>query len=108
MSRLPLWQTDWDQAEQEWEQQAQAAAQKKSLRSLKSLPQMPGITPETAGGLKWKSLKWMVMKDHHREILKGFLKHPFKYGWAFLKSVWRTKPYQRHGDFFLYGMNSLA
>lgn len=108
MARLPMWQTDWDQAEQEWDQQAKQAAQKRPLRGLTTLPQMLGITEETAKGLKWKSLKWMIFKDHKKEILKGFLRHPLKYGWAFLKSAWQTKPYKRQGDFFLYGVDSLA
>lgn len=107
MSRLPMWQTNWDQAEQEWDQRAQEAAQKKALRNLTTLPQMPGITEDTAKGLKWKSLKWMILKDHQKEIFKGFMKHPLKYGWAFIKSAWRTKPYKRQGDFFLYGIDSL-
>ena len=108
MSRLPLWQTDWDRAEQEWDKKSQKSAQEFPLRQLKTLPQMVGITPETAKGLKWKSLKWMIFKDHHKEILKGFFKHPLKYGWAFLKSAWKTKPYRREGDFFLYGIDTLA
>ncbi|MFI0434159.1 MAG: hypothetical protein ACH350_00340 [Parachlamydiaceae bacterium] len=108
MSRLPLWQTNWDEAELAWDRQACESARSFPLRGLKNLPQMPGITEETAKGLKWKSLKWMILKDHRKEILRGFLKHPLKYGWAFLKSVWRTKPYKRQGDFFLYGVDSLS
>lgn len=107
MAKLPMWQEDWEQAEQEWAQQARLAATKLPLKSLKSLPQMPGITEETAKGLKWKSLKWMIQKDHKKEIFKGFLKHPFKYGWALLKSAMQSKPYVRDGDFFLYGIQSL-
>lgn len=108
MSRLPMWQTDWDEAEQEWDQWAREASQKRPLKGLTTLPQMPGITEETARGLKWKSLKWMVMKDHKGEILRGFLKHPLRYGWELLKSALRSKPYTREGDFFLYGVSSLA
>lgn len=107
MSRLPMWQTDWDQAEQVWQQQAQRAAHHFPLKGLKTLPQMPGITEETAKGLKWKSLKWMLQKDDKGEVRRGFFKHPFKYGWAFLKSAWRSKPYKREGDFFLYHVDSL-
>lgn len=107
MPRLPLWQSDWDQAEQEWAQAAQEAAKEHPLKGLKSLPQMTGITDETARGLKWKSLKWMIQKDSHREILRGFLKHPLKYGWALLKSALKSKPYVREGDFFLYGVDSV-
>ncbi len=107
MSRLPLWQTDWKKAEQKWDQRAEEAARKMPLKKLKILPQMPGITEETAKGLKWKSLMWMIRKDKHGIILRGFLKHPLKYGWAFLKSAWRTKPFIRQDDFFLYGVESL-
>lgn len=108
MARLPLWQTDWDQAEEEWDRRAKNAAEELPLRGLKALPQMSGITKETANGLKWKSLKWMVLQDHHREVMKGFLRHPLKYGWRLLKSAWRSKSYLREGDFFLYGVGSLA
>jgi hypothetical protein len=108
MSRLPLWQTDWDRAEEEWNQKAQLAAQIQPLKGLKNLPQIPGIVEEDAKGLKWKSLKWMIVRDHRKEILKGFFKHPFKYGWNLLKSAIKTKPYKRQGDFFLYGVDSLA
>lgn len=107
MARLPLWQTDWEQAEREWKQQADEAAKRNPLRTLKVLPHMQGITDETAKGLKWKSLKWMVQKDHNHEIFRGFFTHPLRYGWAFLKSAIRSKPYIREGDFFLYGIQSL-
>ncbi len=102
-----MWQKDWDAAEREWEHKAREAAQKAPIKRLAVLPDMPGMTEETAKNLKWKSLKWMLTKDHQGEIRKGFLKHPFKYLWAFLKSAWQTKPYRRQGDFFLYGVDSV-
>ena len=68
---------------------------------------MPGITPETAKNLKWKSLKWMITKDHQGEIRQGFLKHPLRYGWKFVQSVFKKKPFTRDGDFFLYGVQSV-
>ena len=49
----------------------------------------------------------MILKDHKKEIFKGFIKHPFKHGWALLKSALRSKPYKRDGDFFFYGVDSL-
>jgi len=52
-----MWQTHWDQAEQEWNQRAQEAAKQHPLRGLKTLPQMSGITEETAQSLKWKKFK---------------------------------------------------
>ena len=108
MARLPLWQTNWEEAEQNWDQRAKEAGLKHPLRNLTNYPKMVGITEETANHLKWKSLKWMILEDHQKEILKGFLKHPLKYGWAFLKSVWKKKSYRREGDFFLYGIEKLS
>lgn len=107
MSRLPLWRKEWEEAEQVWDQQAEEARKCHPLKELKDLPQMVGIVPETARGLKWKSFKWMVQKDEGLNILRQFFKHPFKYGWRFLKSVIKPKSYRREGDFFLYGLSSL-
>lgn len=109
MSKLKLWQAHdtWEQAEAAWDAGAKEASCKTPIKGLKILPEMPGITPETAKNLKWKSLKWMITQDHAGEIRKGFFKHPLKYGWAFLKSVFRKKSYKRDGDFFLYGVESL-
>jgi hypothetical protein len=108
MAKLPMWQNHWDEAEQVWDTRAKAAAAVHPIKKLASLPQMPGITEDTAKRLKWKSLRWMIAKDHHREILKGFMKHPVKYGWEFLKSAIRSKPYFRRDDFFFYGVDSMA
>jgi hypothetical protein len=107
MTKLTLWQENWEEAEKAWDQKAQLASSKTPLKKLAVLPDMVGITPETAKHLKWKSLKWMLTQDHDWFILKNFFKHPFKYGWAFLKSCWQTKPYKREGDFFLYGVDSV-
>lgn len=93
--------------ESSWDERAAQAALEMPLKGLKQLPNMVGITPETARFLKWKSLKWMILKDHGRKILKGFCKHPIKYGWRYLKSLLRKKSYLRDGDFFLYNVESL-
>lgn len=107
MTKLKMWQADWEAAEKEWDQQAQEAAKTFPIKGLKTLPDMVGITPDTAKNLKWKSLKWMITKDHDGIILKGVLKHPLRYGWAFIKSAFQQKPYKRQGDFFLYGLRSI-
>jgi hypothetical protein len=108
MSKLKIWnaETAWKEAEEKWDQGAKEAACRKPLKGLARLPSMPGITEDTAKNLKWKSLKWMISKDDG-QILKGFLKHPFRYWWALLKSALRTKPYIRDEDFFLYGIQSI-
>lgn len=108
MSKLKMWQSHWDEAEREWDENAKHAAVNHPLKGLTSLPNMPGITEETAKNLKWKSLKWMILQDHLGEVRKGFFKHPLKYGWAFIKSAFQKKPYKRDGDFFLYGIKSLS
>lgn len=54
MGKLKMWKADWDAAENEWDQKAKEAAQKKPIKSLKVLPEMPGITEETAKYLKWE------------------------------------------------------
>ena len=108
MGKLQMWRGNWDEAEKEWDRGAAEMAAKHPIKGLKKLPNMPGITEETAKHLKWKSLKWMITKDHKREILRGFLKHPFKYGKAFFQSVVKKKSFKRDGDFFLYGLQSLS
>lgn len=107
MSKLKIWKESWEEAEQEWDKGAREAAVRRPIKGLATLPNMPGITEEAAKNLKWKSLKWMIKHDHKKEILRGFLKHPFKYGWALIRSALQTKPYKREGDFFLYGIDSL-
>jgi hypothetical protein len=109
-NKLKLWQehSSWEGAEAAWDAQAAEAAKKNPIKGLKQMPTMVGITPETARGLKWKSMKWMIAQDHDRKILKGFLKHPFRYGWALLKSLTKKDPYKRDEDFFLYGVDSVG
>lgn len=106
MTKLKMWKDNWEEAEAEWDQGAQEAAHIVPLKGFKSLPNMVGITEETAKNLKWKSLKWMLFKDNG-EIRRGFFKHPFKYGWRYLKSIFQSKSFKREGDFFLYGVDSV-
>src|SRR5215203_1683357 len=101
--KLKLYKSTFEGTEQEWDSGVKAAAESRPLKVPKSLPTMVGMTAETAKNLKWKSLKWIISKDHDRKILKSVLKHPFKYGWRWLKSALKGKPFKRQGDFFLYG-----
>jgi len=107
MSKLKLWQANWDEAEEAWDCQALKAAHQHPIKKLNVLPNMTGITKDAAKNLKWKSLLWMLSKDHQGEIWQGFKKHPFKYLWTFLKSAIKKKPFKREGDFFLYGVDSV-
>ena len=109
MNKLKIWndKTSWEQSEKEWDQGAALAAQKTPIKGLKQMPDMVGITLDTAKNLKWKSLKWMLFQDHTGGVRKGFLKHPFKYGWNFLKSLLKKKSFLRVDDFFLYGLKNI-
>lgn len=97
----------WEQAEKHWDYEQQQAAKEYPIKAIKKIPNMVGIIPETEKNLKWKSLKWMISKDHQRYIVKNFLRHPFKYGWNYLKSLFQKRSYTRDGDFFYYGLNNL-
>lgn len=97
----------WESAEAAWDKRSKEAEEKSPIKKLSRLPMMQGITDDTAKNLKWKSLKWMIAKDHDGKIFKGFLKHPLRYGWALIKSALKQKPYKRKGDFFLYGVDSI-
>lgn len=109
MSKLKMWEKypSWEEAERAWDCGTKEAAAAQPIKGLGRLPSMPGITGDTAKHLKWKSLKWMITQDTDRKILKGFLKHPLRYGWALLRSLIRKKSFIRKGDFFLYGLNSI-
>ena len=108
MSKLKLWNEHptWEAAEKTWDESSKEAATLHPIKGLKTLPVMPGMTPDTAKHLKWKALKWMILKDHQRKILQGFLHHPILYGWRFLKSFFKKKSFARDGDFFYYNITS--
>lgn len=106
MNKLRLWNqhSSWDQADEAWDKGAYEASERKKIKTLSQLPNMPGMTPETARFLKWKSLWWMIRKDTDGAIRKGVFKHPFRYGARYIKSFFQKKPFSRRGDFFLYGI----
>jgi hypothetical protein len=102
-----LWQDDWDKAEKVWDEGAKVQEKENPLKVLKSLPNMPGITADTAKNLKWKSLKWMVQKDENFQVLRHVLKSPFTHLVRYVRSLVQKKPYLRDEDFFLYGIKSV-
>lgn len=109
MSKLKLWKegASWESAEAAWDRSASEARKESPLKELSQLPNMPGMTPETAKNLKWKSLKWMILKDHGMQVFRQIVKHPIRYFCSFVKSAFKTKPYVRENDFFLYGVESV-
>ncbi len=109
MNKLKLWNAhpNWEKAEEEWDKNAKLAEECKPIKKLTVLPNMPGITPETAKNLKWKSFKWIIKEDRDLKILKSVLKHPFRYLSNYIKSIFKKKSYKKSGDFFLYGIDSI-
>lgn len=109
MTKLKLWKAypDWESAEQAWDKGAEEVKKDHPVKGIGKLPNMPGITPETKKGLKWKSLKWILLQDEEGRVLKRILRHPVRHLTAFLGSVFRKKSYLREGDFFLYGLKSM-
>lgn len=99
--------TDWEEAERSWDERAERVAKEHPLKLLKTLPQMPGMTEDTAKNLKWKSFKYMIMHDEDRKILKSVMKHPLKYGFRYVKSLIKPSSHGRDGDFFLYNIDSV-
>jgi hypothetical protein len=96
----------WKEAEIAWDKKALLLQKSHPLKVLQNLPSMPGVTPETARHLKFKSLKYLVKHDENRVIPRYFFKHPFEYGLRLIKSLLKKKSYQRQGDLFFYGVKN--
>ena len=101
-NKLKMWlpEKNWEEAEKAWDQAACEAEKEKPIKKLSQLPNMPGITSDTAKNLKWKSLKWMIAKDHQWKIFKHIMRHPLKYGWALIKSMVNRIPMYEMTIFF--------
>ncbi len=97
----------WESAQEAWEREAFTASQTLPLKTLPVLPKIPGITRDTARGLKWKSLLYLFKHDANKVIQRYVLRHPIRYGIAFLRSLLQRKSYTREGDFFLYGLRNM-
>lgn len=97
----------WEGAEKTWDQGAQEAEKNAPVKKLRVLPQMPGITEETAKHLKWKSFVYMLRHDTKRQILRHVLKRPFRYAYHYLRSLLKKRAYTRDEDFFFYGLPSV-
>ncbi|MEX1012920.1 MAG: hypothetical protein WD595_03150 [Waddliaceae bacterium] len=93
--------------EEAWDESSSKAALKQPLKGLKTLPKMEGVTKETSRFLKLKSLYWMLTQDHDRQVMRGFLTRPFRYGFNYFRSIFKNRSYIRDGDFFLYGIDAI-
>lgn len=109
MSKLKVWQSgiSWEEAEHVWDRESERLKASQPIKTLGTLPKMPGMTEETAKGLKWKSMKYLLSNDPKRVFPRYFFKHPLKYSLRYLKSVWKKRAYERQGDFFFYGVRGI-
>lgn len=110
MDKLKIWKSSisWEEAEATWDEKSAACATSHPLKTLSSLPRIPGITPDTARHLTLKSVKYLLLKDERRIFLRYFFKHPFRYGARFLRSAFKKKAHAREGDFFFYGIQDVT
>lgn len=99
--------TTLDESLEAWDTRAESARKEHPLKVLKNLPDIPGITKETAKNLTWKSLKWMIIKDKGMKVFGHVAKRPFHYLFGYLRSLFKKKPYIRDDDFFLYGIDNV-
>lgn len=106
---MKLWDrhSTWEEAEKSWDAGAKKQEESHPLKVLRHLPTMPGITKETARGLKWKSLKYLIQHDERRVFPRYFFKHPIKYSVKLIKSLLKTYSFLRDGDFFYYGIKGV-
>jgi hypothetical protein len=108
-NKLNIWnpQTPWEISEKAWDEKSSILNKSHPLKILTSLPKMPGITEETAKGLQYKSIKYLLFEDPKHIFLHYFFKKPFKYAYHFIKSALKKRSYKRDKDFFLYGIDSV-
>ena len=104
--KLKIWNpsTSWEQAEKTWEEGSKSARAEKPLKTLSSLPQMPGIAEKH---LKFKSLTYLLSHDSNKIFPRYIFKRPFTYAARWLVSVFKKKSYRRDGDFFLYNIRDV-
>lgn len=91
---------------QKWDEKAEELKKSHPLKTLKSLPNIPGIVKETRKNLKLKSLFYLLKHDKNKVFLRYFPKSPFRYAFRLITSFLKEKTYQREGDFFLYGIKN--
>ncbi len=92
--------------ESTWNEKAQTLQKSHPLKTLKSLPIMDGITPDTAKNLKAKGLFYLLKHDTNKIFLRHFFKRPLRYAVSLLRSYLKTSSFSREGDLFFYGLSS--
>src|SRR3989339_1180986 len=92
--------------ESSWNERAEALKKSHPLKTLKTLPKMEGITPDTAQNLKAKGLFYLIKHDKNKIFLRHFFKHPLRYAGALIQSYLKPSSFERKDDLFFYGLPS--
>ena len=90
--------------ESSWDLKADTLRKSHPLKTLRSLPKMAGITPQTNRFLKGKGLFYLIWHDKNKVFLRHFFKHPVLYSLALLKSYLKKESFTRQKDLFFYGL----
>lgn len=97
----------WKEAESAWEKKKERFSKEYPLKSLSALPSMVGIAPDTKKHLKWKGFQWMVQKDKCFSVSRYIMRHPFRHLYRYLRSCFSGPSFQKEGDLYLYGIQSV-
>jgi len=89
-----------------WDERAKELSKIAPIKTLPHLPNICGITKDTARFLKGKSLWYLLRYDKDKVFLRYFFKRPLHYGFSLLKSYLKKNSYLREGDFFFYGIKT--
>lgn len=101
-SRFP----SWDLAESAWDKQARQAQSIQAIKTLTHRPQMLAMTAGTRKGFRFKALRYLLTHDEGFKLLKALLRHPWRYGRRYIRSLWHGVSFKREGDFFWYGLEN--
>lgn len=89
-----------------WEEKAETFRSSHPLKTLRTLPNMEGITPGTAKHLKAKGLWYLIRHDPRKIFLRYFFKRPLHYALSLLRSYKKPSSFSRKEDCFFYGIEN--
>lgn len=99
--------SSFNEAKKAWEEKEKELQKTHPLKTLKTLPNMPGIVKKDGRFLKLKTLYYLLKEDKNRIFLRYFFKKPFLYSFSLIRSYLKKNSFRREGDFFLYGIKSI-
>lgn len=105
-SKLNIYENPFEKSLKQWEANENRLKKDAPLKTHKNLPQIVGITKDTARWLGLKSLAYLLLHDENRVFLRYFFKRPLYYGTHLIKSYLQKKSYHRDEDFFFYDIHS--